>query len=247
MDLWQRSSLLPPSGSLGSRHDDAAATLGQPRFLQGDPRGSQGGEVQLRQPPPAPPGDLETVSPQRPGPGDPTLPQPHGQAGVSPRWERPSSSARWPGGGRTPRPSGKDPPAKWLWHSFPEALAVVPRPSPLSRPPGTPSPSGGGLRAVAGQAAGGCGRSTPQPGGCGRGTPQPRAGARAPGRFALGGPGMNFASSAGGGAKPRGQGRGARRAARPLGKGRSHSHGSSAGGGKHRTHLAVLTASQRVW
>lgn len=61
MDLWQRSSLLPPSASLGSRHDDAAATLGQPRFLHGDPRGSQGGEGQLRQPPPAPPGDLETV------------------------------------------------------------------------------------------------------------------------------------------------------------------------------------------
>lgn len=77
MDLWQRSSLLPPSASLGSRHDDAAATLGQPRFLHGDPRGSQGREGQLRQPPPAPPGDLETVAaPWARGPHPPAASRP---------------------------------------------------------------------------------------------------------------------------------------------------------------------------
>lgn len=149
MDLWQRSSLLPPSASLGSRHDDAAATLGQPRFLHGDPRGSQGGEGQLRQPPPAPPGDLETVA-------APWARGPHPPAASRPGWCFPPLGATflkctlarwWP----DPRPSGKDPPAKWLWHSFPEALAVVPRPSPLSRPPGTPFPSGAASAAAAAQ------------------------------------------------------------------------------------------------
>lgn len=231
MDLWQRSSLLPPSASLGSRHDDAAAPLGQPRFLHGDPRGSQGGEGQLRQPPPAPPGDLETVA-------APWARGPHPPAASRPGWCFPPLGAtflkctlarRWPDSqalGQRPTREVALAQLSRGARSGPTAFALVP-------PAGDALPIRGGLRcgrrAMAGQAAGGCGRSTPQPGGCGRGTPQPQAGARAPGRFALGGPGMNFASSAGGGAKPRGQGRGARRAARPLGKGRSHSHGSSAG------------------
>lgn len=155
---------------------------------------------QLRQPPPAPPGDLETVhSALRPG--GPTRRQPHGRAGVSHRRARRSSSrAHWPGGGgQTPQALGPRPNCEVAVARPSRGPRRGPAAFALVAPAGDALPIGGGLGG-----AGGCRRSAPA-GPLGRG-----AALATPASAGLRwGPGRDFTSWATGSAKPRGEGRGA--------------------------------------
>lgn len=112
---------------------------------------------QLRQPPPAPPGDLETVHTAL-RPGDPTRRQPHGRAGVSRRRAgRSSSRAHWPGGGgQTPQALGPRPNCEVAVARLSRGPRRGPAAFALVAPAGVALPIGGGLGG-----AGGCRRSAP--------------------------------------------------------------------------------------